>query len=290
MTSSTIWDNGKGCFVSRFVTPRESSRYHASMPSDLPLNKYAKQYRQAIGFTRQKDARDFLGAKDIVAGISFEYIDQLLDRVQSIIRTCDKALSVDTKPAHIDEFLCRCVTGPYEAIRDNELLPRMNNQGRRPEEVLFSWLRGYAVAEYFLPSLAHILLATETINTGDDDFNDPERFRRSPSADYLLKRDGQDFRIEVQSGFQSISDIKQHKVFEAQRLSRVQHLPTVCVHLDLFNGQCAFVRLDTIDDGDINWISRQQMEGQRVFNIDAASFQWRLLDPPPSFDELELDL
>lgn len=45
---------------------------------------------------------------------------------------------------------------PYEKIRPAGLLPRLNNQGRRPEEVLFSWLRGYAVSEFFTPVLARV--------------------------------------------------------------------------------------------------------------------------------------
>ena len=66
--------------------------------------------------------------------------------------------------------------------------------------------------------------------------------------------------------------------------------PTICVHIDTFNGQVAFVRLDQIEENDINWITRQQMEGQTVFNIDQGFFAWRIMDKPPSFDTLDLNL
>ena len=56
----------------------------------------------------------------------------------------------------------------------------------------------------------------------------------------------------------------------------------------MFNGQVAFVRLDTIEDNDINWITRQQMEGQTVFNIDANYFVWKLTQKPSKIDELNL--
>lgn len=163
-------------------------------------------------------------------------------------------------------------------------------RARRSEHVLFSWLRGYATAEYFLPSFKTIFGANEFQSIGQDDFSSAETFKRAPTADYCVSRDGQSFRIEVQSGFQSISDVKQHKVIEAKRVFREEGVPTVCVHLDMFNGQCAFIRLDTIDDADVNWVTRTQMEGQYVFAIEQNYFKWRLADDIPHLDELELEL
>jgi len=58
----------------------------------------------------------------------------------------------------------------------------------------------------------------------------------------------------------------------------------------MFNGQCAFIRLDTIDDADVNWVTRTQMEGQYVFAIEQNYFKWRLADDIPHLDELELEL
>jgi hypothetical protein len=52
----------------------------------------------------------------------------------------------------------------------------------------------------------------------------------------------------------------------------------------------AFVRLDTITPSDMNWVTRQQMEGQSVFAIDQNHFKWRLLDGLPLEIDLELDL
>ena len=62
------------------------------------------------------------------------------------------------------------------------------------------------------------------------------------------------------------------------------------MHFDVFNGQVAFVRLDTIDDENMNWITRQQMEGQTVFNIDQGYFGWRVMNPLPPLDTLDLNL
>ena len=95
-------------------------------------------------------------------------------------------------------------------------------------------------------------------------------------------------RIEVQSGFQGINDIKQHKVLEAKRIFLEKNIPTIAIHFDLFNGQVAFVRLDTIEDNNVNWITRQQMEGQTVFNIDQNYFIWKLTEQPPKISELNI--
>ena len=95
-------------------------------------------------------------------------------------------------------------------------------------------------------------------------------------------------RVEMQSGFQGINDIKQHKVLEAKRIKREENISSMVIHFDLFNGQVAFVRLDEIEDNSINWITRQQMEGQTVFNIDQNYFIWKLTELPPKYNEMNI--
>ena len=51
------------------------------------------------------------------------------------------------------------------------------------------------------------------------------------------------------------------------------------------NGQVAFVQVDNINDEDVNWITRQQMEGQTVFNIDQNYFIWKLTELPPKISD-----
>ena len=62
----------------------------------------------------------------------------------------------------------------------------------------------------------------------------------------------------------------------------------IAIHFDLFNGQVAFVQLDTIKKNDVNFVIRQQMEGQSVFEIDQNSFKWQLLEKIPLLEDLEL--
>jgi len=126
---------------------------------------------------------------------------------------------------------------------------------------------------------------------GDDGVIDIESFKRSPKADLEVNLpSGSKIRIEVQSGFQGINDIKQHKVLEAKKIKSQEGISSIVLHFDLFNGQVAFVKIDEISDDSVNWITRQQMEGQTVFNIDQNSFIWKLTDTPPKFSAIEGDL
>lgn len=156
---------------------------------------------------------------------------------------------------------------------------------------MFSWLRGYAVAEFFTPTISKIFAVQidKIVPIGEDDLKNAETFRRSPKADLEVLCEGKKIRIEVQSGFQGINDIKEHKVREAKRVFKETQVQTVCIHFDLFNGQVAFIQLDSIGENDVHWITRQQMEGQSVFEIDQNYFKWRLLDPIPELKATELD-
>ncbi len=150
-------------------------------------------------------------------------------------------------------------------------------------------MRGYLISNYFLKALSIIFeVNIENIELiGDDDLVKIESFKRTPTADLEISlKDGSKIRIEMQSGFQGINDIKQHKVVEAKKIMQTQNIPSIAIHFDLFNGQVAFVPLDTIEDNSINWITRQQMEGQTVFNIDQNYFIWKLTDNPPKLDNL----
>lgn len=88
--------------------------------------------------------------------------------------------------------------------------------------------------------------------------------------------------LEVQSGFQGINDIKEHKVLEAQRRLITDKIPTIVVHFDLFNEQVACVEISQIKENDLNWITRQQMEGQNVLNISQNFFDYKITEMPNS--------
>ena len=254
--------------------------------------KYFKQYRELIGFSNQNSAKQFLSGKDVKPGVDFDYIDKLNNRLEEIIRKINQIINEDCKTVNINDFIKNNIHKPYEIIKESGLLPKMNNQGRRPEQVLFSWLRGYAIAQYFTPIFSKIfnIPLQSIIQIGDDDLKNIETFKRTPKADLEITINNAVVRIEVQSGFQGVNDIKEHKVREAKKVFEEDGIRTVCIHIDLFNGQVAFVQLDTIQENDVNFVTRQQMEGQSVFVIDQNYFKWRLLEDIPKVDDLELSL
>jgi len=254
--------------------------------------QYFKEYRQRMGFSNQSDAKTFLSGKDVSPNIDFEYIDALNSRIGNILRSVNNVIHESIKYEDLDLFIQESITRPFNVIREANLVPRLNNQGRRPEEVLFSWLRGYSVSEYFTPAFANIfnVSLSSVANIGEDDLRNIDTFKRSPKADLAINVDNSIVRIEVQSGFQGINDIKEHKVREARRAFSENSEHTICIHVDIYNGQVAFVQLDNIEENDVNFVTRQQMEGQSVFQIDQNYFKWRLLDPAPSLVELELEI
>lgn len=240
-----------------------------------------KEYRKILGFNNQALFKDFLSAKDIKPKIDFGYIELLNHRLCEIFI---KLNNIYFNKIDIDKFLDKHLFGVYNLLKQNNIIDRLNNQGRRKEEVYFSWIRGYLVVEYFKNSLCDIFsVEMEKISCiGEDDFSSLDTFKRTPSADLRIN----DFHIEIQSGFVGINDIKEHKVREAKRLFYENNKKTILLHFDLFNGQVAFVDISSIYDDDLNWITRQQMEGQSVFNIEQNYFKWLLTQNPPKFNEI----
>lgn len=251
--------------------------------------KYFKEYREKLGFTNQNGVKAFFAAKDIIPTVDYNYIDLLNDRLLEIVTKINDLVVGDIKVEDLDLFCDENIKTVFEKLKNHNIISRLNNQGRRPEEVYFSWMRGFVISSYFLNALSQVFeVDIENIDLiGDDDLVNIETFKRTPKADLQINlKNGEKVRIEVQSGFQGINDIKQHKVLEAKKIKREENISSMVIHFDLFNGQVAFVKIDEIDDDSVNWITRQQMEGQTVFNIDQNYFAWKLTENPPKYTDL----
>lgn len=251
--------------------------------------QYFKEYRQELGFTNQGDVKKFFAGKDITPTVDYNYIKLLNTRLTEIIIKINSLVSKDISILEIDKFCTDNVELVFKKLKDNEIIQRLNNQGRRPEQVYFSWMRGYIISNYFLKALSKIFeVNLEDISLiGDDDLVNIELFKRTPTADLeIALKDGNKLRIEVQSGFVGVNDIKQHKVLEAKRIFDTNGVSSLAIHFDLFNGQVAFIILNEISETSVNWITRQQMEGQTVFNIDQNYFSWKLTEAPPLLTEI----
>lgn len=255
-------------------------------------SEYFRQYRRSLGFRNQSEVKSFFGAKDITPTVDFNYLKLLNVRLYSIIEKINNTVSADIKIDSLSDFTKEHVEHTFEIIKTSNILPILNNQGRRPEQVYFSWMRGYVISNYFLKALGLIfdIDASKIDLIGDDDLKNIETFKRTPKADLEIKLNGKEkIRIEMQSGFTGTNDIKQHKVLEARRVFQDLNISTLAIHFDLYNGQAAFIKLNEIEDNNINWITRQQMEGQTVFNIDQNYFIWKLLESPIKYKEINFD-
>ncbi len=250
--------------------------------------KYFKEYRELLGFTNQNSVKAFFGAKDIIPTVDYNYIGLLNLRLFEIIKKIDSLVSSDIQYGDINNFKSKNIDKVFEKLKENQIIAKLNNQGRRTEEVYFSWMRGFLISSYFLKAVSFIFdVNIDNIELiGGDDFRNLDTFKRTPKADLEIQlKNKTKLRIEVQSGFQGINDIKQHKVLEAKNNKRDFNISSVVMHFDFFNGQVAFIKIDDIEDDNINWITRTQMEGQMVFTIDQNYFIWKLTDLPPKVED-----
>ena len=255
-------------------------------------SQYSKHYRECIGFTNQGNAKKHLSGKDLPPEINYHYIENLNSRIAEILITINSQAHPSVKRNDMDEFCKSHIFDAYKKIKSASLIPKFNNRGGRKEEVFFRWMRGYAVLEYFNPALSKLFKIElgSILQIGDDQLTNIDTFKKTPTADLQIKKNGQQINLEIQSGFQGVNDIKEHKIKEARRVIDKSGIKTICIHFDLFNGQVAILRLDTIEENDVNFETREQMEGQTVLKIEQKDFKWRLLDPIPSFTELKLDI
>ena len=263
------------------------------MPKRITITaEYFRRYRQNLGFANQADVKNFFGAKDITPTVDFSYIKLLNKRLCDIVNKVNGVVVNEIKVADLTAFKKDHISRTFTIMKESGILPILNNQGRRPEQVYFSWMRGFVISNYFLKALGLIFgVDTSKIDLiGDDDLKSVETFKRTPKADLEIKLNGKEkIRIEMQSGFTGINDIKQHKVLEAKRVFRDDGMHTFAIHIDLYNGQVAFIKLDEIEDDSVNWITRQQMEGQTVFNIDQNYFVWKITESPIKYKEINFD-
>lgn len=255
------------------------------------IQKYFKEYRKKLEFSSKTKTKDFFGAKDIFPQVDLLYLKGLNARLYDIVDKLDLVVANEIKLNSPSLFKKEKIDDIFEKLQSNKILPALNNQGRRPEQVYFSWMRGFVASNFFLKALELIFSVSrmDIVAIGDDDFRSAESFKRTPKADWEIRLSAKEkIRVEIQSGFTGLNDIKQHKVLEAKKISRETKMHSVGIHFDLFHGQVAFIKLDEVEDGE-GWISRPQMEGQLVFNIPQDYFFWKITEPPIKYKDIDFD-
>jgi hypothetical protein len=254
--------------------------------------KHFKEYREKLGFTNQNGVKVFFAAKDITPTVDYNYIDLLNDRLFEIVAKINGLVVEDIKVDNLDLFCDENIKKVFNKLKTHSIISKLNNQGRRPEEVYFSWMRGFVISSYFLNALSQVFeVDIENIDLiGGDDLVNIETFKRTPKADLQINlKNTQKVRIEVQSGFQGINDIKQHKVLEAKKIKREENISSIVVHFDLYNGQVAFVKIDEVNDDSVNWITRIYTSEGVLYNIDQNYFVWKLTENPPKYKDLSFE-
>src|SRR3989344_830600 len=257
------------------------------MTRKITINEeYFRKYRQKLGFTNQADVKNFFGAKDITPTVDLNYLKLLNTRLYEIVDKIESTAADEIKVSNLSAFKKEHIDRPFKIIKGNGILPILNNLGRRPEQVYFSWMRGYVVSNFFLKALGAIFeVDVAKIDLiGDDDLKNAETFKETPKADLEIRLNGKKkVRVEMQSGFTGTNDIKQHKVLEAKRVFREEGTPSLAIHIDLYNGQVAFVKLDEIENNDKHWITRTNLDEGLVYNIDQNFFFWDIKNTPSTY-------
>lgn len=247
-----------------------------------------KSWRLLVGYSASKPFENFLKATDVKTNIDYDALIPYADRVRDILRLLNQNIHEDAKHADEVGLIESAVDRPAEFLRTNDLVRRFRNYGRAPSDVYFSWLRGYAIAEFLLPAMSALFeVAPDRIEkVGGDRLRSPDDFEQSATADYIVRPNSrQAWRIEIQSGFATLHDIKKHKFDEAQRVLSHDGQPSAVLHFDVLNGRVALVALHARGPSRSPWVVRRQFEGQQVVEIPESAFTWSVVDQPVDFSQ-----
>ena len=95
-------------------------------------------------------------------------------------------------------------------------------------------------------------------------------------------------RIEIQFSFSGVNDIKQNKILEAKMAFQEKGTCSSLIHIDLYNKQVAFIKLNEIEDREQSWITRINLNEGLVWNIDQNYFVCDLTQKLPEFMKLSV--
>ena len=97
--------------------------------------KYFKEYREKLGFTNQNGVKTFFAGKDIVPTVDYNYINLLNNRLFEIVAKINELVVEDIKVNDLNLFCDENIKSVFEKLKDHNIISKLNNQGRRPEEV-----------------------------------------------------------------------------------------------------------------------------------------------------------
>lgn len=212
-----------------------------------------KQFRKLLGFKSATTTKVFLTAKDIVK-INWELIESYNDRLLDIFDRLQNTLP------YSQQNLRTVVQDAYSTIRQHDILTRLNNHGRTPESVYFSWMQGYLSAIVFQP-LIESELQCQLEQNGADDLSKPDTFARKSDPDLVDHR--KKLFVEIQSGFRgSAMDIKKSKV------KAPTEYEYYIASFDCFNGRyCVLNTRDLLNLSEDEWYVNPRWEGALCYTV-----------------------
>lgn len=249
----------------------------------MPIDR---AFRVILGYPNAEAFKKRLKGKDII-NVNWGKIELYNTRIKDIFQELNNVIHESIKHEDLTIFNSK-IDDAYRILRENNIIPKLNNNGRNPEDVYYSWMRGYAVCEFFSKALSIVFdVQQESIKAvGDDKLTDIETFSKSPTADLEIEKEDKRIRLEIQSGFTGLNDIKLHKVVEAERVFSAENIYSYIVHFDLYNGKVAIVDISNRPPEDINIEVRQQFEDKEVFSIPSDYFKWAITDSPVYYEEI----
>ena len=214
----------------------------------------SKSYRKSLGFTNGSKLKDFMSAKDITA-INWSLIDLYNHRLIQIFTTIQKTL---TDQSVNIPFV---VENAHTIFKSNDILCKLNNHGRSPESVYFSWMRGYLTAILFQSFIEKELNCT-LIQNGADDLSNPNTFKRKSDPDFVDHE--KKIFVEVQSGFKGGKiDIKKTKINPKEK-----NYEYYIVCIDCYNGQyCILNARDLLNIPESEWYQNEEWEGALCYTV-----------------------
>lgn len=250
---------------------------------------YESNFRRALGFTNQEVLKKYFKAKDFVV-VNWKKIERCNERLVEICVKLNNAVHASIRYKNIDELKTK-IESSYFIMKENDIFPRLNNQGRNPDDVYYNWMRGYLICEFFIPSIAQIfgIEVDEIKHIGEDDLARLDTFARAATADLeLMLLDGNIIRLEMQAGFTGVNDIKRSKINEAKQKYDNDGISSYIVHFDVFNGVAAIIDISNVDESVI--VYHKAFENTDVLTIDKEWFRWLLAEPVRPLEEILVTL
>ncbi len=254
-----------------------------------------KAYRTSLGFSTQGETKDYFKAKNVYS-VNWPLVENYNDRIVDIFKKINSVITSSYKLT-ADEMAAFSakISAAYQILKETKIIQdKFHNQGRTPEKVYYSWMRGYAVNVYFMKLIAALFQVDENEieQLGKDNIEqliatrNPEVFNREAVADLQIR--SKQIHIEVQAGFTGENDIKKSKAEDAKKRYREENWTTFVVHFDLYNGELAVINITSLYDNlpEDGWKENPRFETVFTTKIPDNCFKWYITTELPSNPEM----